>query len=154
DVEDLPEKLEAIPETHLWRRFWRELPQRHTESWYVHLAKARSWPEEERKQYEAAYRDTVCLVCRPNLDVYYGFAGQYTHCHGNLRRDGVNGVLSRAMAAGAFSYDEVWFPGAPVLPIGELATRYSAAHSQRIHPDAFSIRNWWATCARRVGLSS
>lgn len=150
DVEELPEKLESIPETRLWRRFWRELPQKHTEAWYVELALAGAWPEEGKKQYEEAYRDTVCLVCCPNLDVSYGFAGQYTRCYGNLRRDGVDTVLSRAMAAGPFSYDEVWFPGELVPPIQELASRYGDAHSQRIHPDAFSIRDWWAVCARRA----
>jgi len=39
-------------------------------------------------------------VCR-------GFAGQYTTRYGNLRRDGVDKVLSRAMADGVPSYDEI-----------------------------------------------
>lgn len=123
----------------------------HTESWYVEQAKAGVWPEEERKQYEEAYRDTVCLVCRPNLDISYGFAGQYTHRYENLRRDGVDAVLNRAIAAGTLWYDEVWFPGEQVLPIQDLATRYGDAQSQRIHPDSFSIRDWWAERARRNG---
>ena len=87
DVEPLVEKLDAIPETCLWRQFWHELPQRHTEAWYVAQAGAGSWPDEEREQYEQAYRDMVSLVCRSNLDVYSGFAGQYSIRYGNLRRD-------------------------------------------------------------------
>jgi hypothetical protein len=150
DVEQLPEKLETLPEASLWRRFWHELPQMHTESWYVEQAVAGTWPDEEMKRYEEAYRDMVCLVCRPNLDVSYGFAGQYTRHYGNLRRDGVDEVLSRAMAAGTFSYDEVWFGERQVMPIDELATRFGDVRSQRIHPSSFSIRDWWIESARRA----
>ncbi len=142
DVEPLVEKLDDIPEACLWRRFWRELPHKHTESWYVEQALGRTWPDDDMKSYEEAYRDMVSLVCRPNLDVYYGFARQYTNRYGNLRRDGVNEVLSRAMAAGSFSHDEVWFGDMQVLPIGELAARFGDARSQRIHSDSFSIRDW------------
>ena len=150
DVEPLVEKLDAIPEACLWRRFWHELPQQHTESWYVEQALAGTWPDEDMKQYEEAYRNMVSLVSRPNLDVCYGFAGQYTNRYGNLRRDGVDAVLSRAMAAGPFSYDEVWFGDMQVPPIEELAMHFGDARSQRIHPDSFSIRDWWIDGARRV----
>ena len=150
DVEPLVEKLDAIPEACLWRRFWRELPQKHTESWYVEQALAGVWPNEDKAQYEEAYRNMVSLVCRPNLDVYYGFAGQYTNRYGNLRRDGVDEVLSRAMNAGTFSYDEVWFGDMQIPPIEELATRFGNAQSQRIHSDSFSIRDWWIDCDRHV----
>jgi hypothetical protein len=80
----------------------------------------------------------------------YGFAGQYTNHYGNLRRDSVDDVLSRAMAAGSFSYDEVWFGDMPLLPIGELATCFGDARSQRIYSDSFSIRDWWIDSARRA----
>jgi MoaA/NifB/PqqE/SkfB family radical SAM enzyme len=150
DVEPLVEKLDTIPEACLWRRFWHELPQMHTESYYVEQALAGNWPDEEMKRYEDAYRNRVSLVCRPNLDVSYGFAGQYTNRYGNLRHDGVEAVLSRAMTAGSFSYDEVWFGDMQVLPIGELAARFGDARSQRIHSDSFSIRDWWIDSARRA----
>ncbi|MEO8954763.1 MAG: radical SAM protein [Ktedonobacteraceae bacterium] len=151
DVEPLIEALDVIPETCLWRRFWHELPQKHTESWYVQQALAGSWPDDDRKSYEEAYRNMVSLVCRPNLDVCYGFAGQYTRQYGNLHQDGVDEVLSRAMAAGPFSYDEIWFRGEQVPPVRELATRFGDAQSQRIHYDSFSIRDWWVDCGRRAG---
>ena len=150
DVETLVEKLDAIPETCLWRRFWHELPQKHTESWYVVQALAGTWPNEDREQYEEARRNMVSLVCRPNLDVYYGLAGQYTNHYGNLRRDGVGEVLSRAMNAGTFSYDEVWFGDMQIPSIEELATRFGDARSQRIHSDTFSIRDWWVDNVRRA----
>ena len=85
DVEPLVEKLDAIPEACLWRRFWRELPEMHTESWYVQQALAGTWPD-DMEGYEQAYRNLISLVCRPNLDVCRGFAGQYTTRYGNLRR--------------------------------------------------------------------
>ncbi len=122
----------------------------HTESWYVEQALAGTWPDEDMKRYEDAYRNMVSLVCRPNLDVYYGFAGQYTNRYGNLRRDSIDEVLSRAMAAGSFSYDEVWFGDMQLLPIGELATCFGDARSQCIHGDSFSIRDWWIDSARRA----
>lgn len=150
DVEPLVAKLDAVPETCLWRRFWYELPHKHTESWYVEQALAGTWPGEGKAQYEEAYRNMVSLVCRPNLDVYYGFAGQYTNRYGNLRRNGVDEVLSRAMSAGTFSYDEIWFGDMQIPSIKELATRFGDARSQRIHPDSFSIRDWWIDSARRA----
>ena len=150
DVEPLVEKLDAIPEACLWRRFWHELPEMHTESWYVQQARAGTWPEDEMERYEQAYRDTVSLVCRPNLDVCHGFAGQYTRRYGNLRRDGVDEVLNSAMADGRSSYEEIWFQGEQVPPIQELAMRYGDAQSQRIHSDSFSIRGWWIDSDRRA----
>ncbi len=150
DVAPLVEKLDAIPEACLWRRFWHEVPEMHTESWYVEQALAGTWPDEDMKRCEDAYRNMVSLVCRPNLDVYYGFAGQYTNRYGNLRRDSIDEVLSRAMAAGSFSYDEVWFGDMQLLPIGELATCFGDARSQCIHGDSFSIRDWWIDSARRA----
>lgn len=150
DVEPLVAKLDAIPETCLWRHFWHELPEMHTEAWYVEQALAGSWPDGEREQYEEAYRNMVSLVCRPNLDVYYGLAGQYTNRYGNLRRDGVDAVLSHAMSAGTFSYEEVWFGEMQIPPIKELATRFGDARSQRIHSNSFSVRDWWIDSARRA----
>jgi len=148
DVEPLVEKLDALPEACLWRRFWRELPQKHTESWYVQQALAGSWPDDLELWLEQ--RDATSLVCRPNLDVYRGYAGQYTTCYGNLRRDGVDEVLSRAVAEGPSSIDEIWFLGEQVLPFQELAAGFGDAQSQRIHYTSISIRDWWMDCARRA----
>jgi len=143
DVEPLVEKLDAIPETAFWRRFWYELPDRHTESWYVRQALEGTWPD------EPAYR-LISLVCCPNLDIYRGFAGQYTRRYGNLRRDGVDDVLNRALADGACSHEELWFTREQLLPVQEVAARFGDQKSQRIH-DADSVRHWWLDCARRAG---
>ncbi len=144
DVQPLVEKLDAIPETAFWRRFWQELPQQHTESWYVQQALAGTWPDEEKIPLR------IWLVCRLNLDVYRGFAGQYVKLYGNLRRDGVDQVLDRAVADGVSSHDELWFPGEQLLPVQELAARFGDAQGQRIHDHSVSIRYWWLECARRA----
>lgn len=145
DVEPLVEKLDAIPETCFWRPFWRELPHKHTESWYVEQALAGTWSDEP----DPARPDAISLVCRPNLDVYRGNAGQYTRRYGNLRLDGVDEVLSRAVADGPSCYNEIWFPGEHVPPVQELATRFGNGQSQRIHCDSYSIRDWWMDSGRR-----
>ena len=143
DVQMLVERLDSIPETCLWRRFWYELPDKHTESWYVRQALEGTWPDEQ------AYR-LISLVCRPNLDVFRGVAGLYTRRYGNLRRDGVERVLSRAVADGPSSDDELRFTQEQLLLVEELAARFGDAQSQRIHMHSASIRRWWLECARRT----
>ncbi len=133
EVQPLVKKLERIPETVLWRRFWYELPDKHTEAWYVHQALEGTWPD-------APAPREIPLVCRPNLDVYRGLAGLYTRRYGNLRRDGVDDVLSRAVADSPCSDDELWFPGAQVVPVHELAARFGDPQSQRIHCPAQRVR--------------
>jgi len=141
DTEPLVEKLDLIPETALWPGFWHELPDKHTESWYVRQALAGTWPEKPTHRL-------IHLVCRPNLDIYCGVAGQYTRRYGNLRKDGTDHVLSRALEDGASSEDELWFKPKQFLPIQELATRFGNPHSQRIHIHGASMRRWWMECAR------
>ena len=85
DVASLVAKLDSISETAFWRRFWHELPDRNTEAWYVRQALEGTWPD------EPTYR-TISLVCRPNLDIYRGIAGQYTKRYGNLRTDGIDQI--------------------------------------------------------------
>jgi len=148
DVQPLVEKLDSIPETAFWRRFWYELPQRHTEAWYVQQALAGTWPDKEIRHIH------ISLVCRPNLDVYRGFAGQYVKRYGNLHRDGVDAVLSLAVADGPSSDDELWFPGEQLPPVQELAARFGDAQSQRIHESPVSIRYWWMECARRTSRTA
>ncbi len=147
DVRPLVEKLNSIPETVLWRHFWYELPDKHTESWYVRRALEGTWPDEPSSR-------GISLVCRPNLDVYRGVAGQYTRRYGNLRRDGTDHVLNRAVADGASTDDEIWFPREQLLPVRELAERFGQPHSRRIHAHSVSMRYWWLECARRAGPAS
>lgn len=136
DVQPLIEKLDNIPETELWRGFWHELPSKHTESYYVSLALEGAWPDEPELR-------SNWLVCRPNLDVYRGLAGLYVKPYGNLRRDGVDQVLGRALADGLSSDDELWFSEKQLLSVRELAECFGQPQSQRIHMHPGSIRRWW-----------
>lgn len=141
EVQPILPRLDALLVGDVIRRYWRELL--HTESWFVQQALAGTWPD------EPAYR-LISLVCRPNLDIYRGVAGQYSKRYGNLRRDGTDEVLSRAVADGACSRDDLWFTPEQLLPVQELAACFGDAQSQRIH-EALSLRHWWLDCARRAG---
>jgi hypothetical protein len=146
-VEPILPKLGAIPETALWRQFWYELPIRHTEAWYVSLALSGEWPIEPVDRL-------IWLVCRPNLDIFRGVAGRYVRRYGNLRRDGSERVLGRAVADGAASDDELRFTPEQTRPVGELAAAFGRPDSQRIHMHAASMRRWWLDCARRNNYPS
>lgn len=141
DVQPILPRLDALLVGDVIRRYWRELL--HTGSWFVQQALAGTWPD------EPAYR-LISLVCRPNLDIYRGVAGQYSKRYGNLRRDGTDEVLNRAVADGACSRDDLWFTPEQLLPVQELAACFGDAQSQRIH-EALSLRHWWLDCARRAG---
>ena len=143
DVEPLIEKIDSIPETAFWRRFWHELPHKYTEPWYVRQALDGMWPKEPTHRL-------IRLVCRPSLDIYRGVAGLYTKRYGNLRTDGTDSVLSRAVADGDSSEDELWFTPKEFVPVQELATHFGNPDSERIHMHAASIRRWWMECARRM----
>lgn len=147
EVEPLVQQFDMIPETANWRRFWHELPNRHTEAWYVQQALAGTWPEEPDLS-------AIWLVCRPNLEVYRGWAGYYRKRYGNLRRDGVEAVLGRAVADGPCSSDEIWLTQKQVVPVQALAARFGHAGGLRIHSGPTSICYWWVECARRAGLAA
>jgi hypothetical protein len=138
-------QLDALLVRDYPRRYWREML--HTESWWREQALSGTWPAKPGK----AELRLIWLVCRPNLDVYRGDAGQYSKRYGNLRRDGVDEVLNRALADGACSHEELWFEPKQVLPIQEVAASFADKESQRLH-EASSMRHWWLDCARRAGL--
>jgi hypothetical protein len=83
------------------------------------------------------------LVCRPNLELHAGWAGWYRDRHGNLRSDGPEVVLGRALAAGARSADALWFGPGPLAPVAELAARHARPDGQSVHFGADSVRYLW-----------
>ncbi len=63
DVQPLVQKLDAIPETAFWRRFWYELPHQHTESWYVRQALEGNWPDEPEYGYVSRWSAVLISMC-------------------------------------------------------------------------------------------
>ena len=108
EVEMLLHTLDTIPETANWRRFWHELPHKHTEAWYV---------QQVRGHLANRTRSAGDLAGVPStLDVFRGIPGHAGRSLGNLRRDGVEMVLSRAIASGpCSSAAPVMMPGPRML---------------------------------------
>ena len=89
------------------------------------------------------------LVCRPGLQLHTGTAGVYRERHGNLRADGAQAVLSRALEQGGRSIDVVWFGPDPLPSIGELAARHGDRTGQGVHFTESSVRYLWLDRAQR-----
>ncbi len=98
-----------------------------------------SWPAADTGYCTSAYYQ---LVCRPNLDLHTGTTGIYRRRHGNLRRDGAQSVLERALADGPISHEQLYFPE-PAPSIADLAALGGDADSTAIHFDAGSVRYRW-----------
>jgi hypothetical protein len=121
---------------------WTGLEDR-TEAAYVRQALAGDWPA-----IPDPAPGELALVCAPNLDVYSGLAGLHRVRHGNLRADGIDAVLGRALARGRETDDELWFGPRPHSAPAELAARYGDATSLRVHPWPESVRYLWLDRAR------
>ena len=135
DLLPLADRVRAL--TPFARDQWANL-EAHTEAAYVREALAGEWHAQPRHA-----GDVLSLVCRPNLDVYSGFAGVYRQRHGNLRDDGLEVVLHRALEHGASSDDALWFGNDPLPSAEELATLYGDANGQHIHFTSESMRFRW-----------
>jgi len=122
---------------------WANLED-HTEAAYVRRALAGDWPAAPSRGSE------IALVCRPSLDVYPGLAGLYRTRHGNLRADGVDAVLGRAVAHGIRADDELWFTLDPLPGPAELAARYGDPAGLGIHLYPESARYLWLDRAQRA----
>jgi hypothetical protein len=124
---------------------WANL-EAHTEAVWVRRALAGDWPTWARHDGEV-----LELVCRPKLDLHTGTAGWYRERHGNLRTDGAQAVLGRALEQGGRSIDAVWF-GLDRLPaVEELAARYGDRTGLGLHFTEMSVRYLWLDRARRAG---
>jgi len=139
DLDDLlPVAQRVLDESYLLRDQWSSL-EVHTEASWVRRARDGSWPAAEMTYCTSAYHQ---LVCRPNLDLHTGTTGIYRRRHGNLRRDGAEAVLERALADGPISQEQLYFPG-PAPSICDLAALGGDADSTAIHFDAGSVRYRW-----------
>jgi hypothetical protein len=123
-------------------RAWSSL-ESYTEAAWARRARG-SWPE---TGYRTSPRHQ--LVCRPNLDLHTGTTGICRRRHGNMRRDGAQAVLERALADGSFSQEQLYFPG-PVPSIADLATLAGDANGTAICFDAGSVRYRWLDRQRQA----
>jgi hypothetical protein len=126
-------------------------PEGFTEAAWARRALAGDWPSQLAEMEPRRGDQGLQLVCRPGLDLHTGTAGLYRERHGNLRTDGGQGVLGRALEQGGRSMDAVWFGPDRLPAVGELAARYGDRTGQGVHFSADSVRYLWLDRARRVG---
>jgi hypothetical protein len=119
-----------------YKEHWANL-SRWTEGELVRRALASEW---DAVTYDPL---TTHLVCRPNLDVHFGRAGLHGEPYGNLRRDGVETVMRRAIGARGRSLDAIWFDLEKLPSLADLASRAGDLQGQGIHFDGESVRYLW-----------
>jgi hypothetical protein len=148
DLLPLVERVQALPGPFFHREEWLHLID-HAEAAYVQRALAREWPPNDAVPAE------LSLVCRPNLDVYWGVAGRYRRRYGNLRRDDAQDVLQAAVLDDEErTEDALWFDLDPIPQPRDLADWYGDVVGERIHLSAESLRRRWldrAQQAQRMG---
>jgi hypothetical protein len=145
ELSDLRPLAARIPQVSLFDHdIWANL-EAHTEAAWMGRALAGDWPEQPRHSGQI-----LELVCRPNLDVHRGTASWYRQRHGNLRGDGAGAVLGRALAAGGWPADALWFDLGALPPVAELAAQHGDPHGQAVHFTAASVRYLWLDRAQRT----
>ncbi len=145
---ELDDLLPLAREIGQWSGFYREdwanVSER-TEGAWVDRALTGNWPAEP-----SSTEVPLLLVCRPNLDLHSGRAGRYRERHGNLRDDGAEASLGRALASGGRSHDELWFQLDAMPPIAELAASHGDNAGRGIHFGAESVRYLWLDRAQHA----
>jgi hypothetical protein len=147
DLASVAERVLELPGP-FYRDHWSHL-EMHTEAAHVERALAGDPASAVR---EAGSR--LELICRPDLDVHAGMAGLYRERHGNLRADGVESVLERAVEQGVRSEEQLWFGVGSPPDASELAGRHGDAAGQGVHFHARSARYLWLDRARRAARQS
>ena len=71
--------------------------------------------------------------CAGPTSTHTGTAGWYHERHGNLRTDGAQAVLGRALERGGRSIDAVWFGPDRLPAVEELAARYGDRTGLGLH---------------------
>jgi hypothetical protein len=136
-------RIHALPGPTFHCAEWENLTE-HTEAAYVRQALSGAWPElSESREGE------LSLVCRPNLDLYWGTAGRYRRRYGNLRHDDPQQALHTALADGAHSEDALWFTLDLIPPEEELAQRFGDPLGTGVHFFEESPRRRWLDLAQQ-----
>jgi hypothetical protein len=128
---------------------WANL-EAHTEAAWARRALAGDWPSQLAELEPRAGGQGLPLVCRPGLELHTGVAGRYRQRHGNLRSDGAQAVLGRALEQGGWSIDAIWFGPDRLPAVEELAARYGDPAGQGLHFTEASVRHLWLDRARRA----
>jgi hypothetical protein len=145
DLRPLVERVRALPGPFFHCDEWLNLAAR-TEAAYVQRALDGAWPVSPESRWDGLY-----LVCRPNLDLYWGVAGRYRRRYGNLRRDDTQAVLRAALADdGERSEGALWFNLDPIPSVCELAERYGDLAGERVHLHEESLRRRWLDLAQQA----
>jgi hypothetical protein len=129
---------------------WANLEAR-TEAAWVARALAGDGPAQLSETASRHGGQRLPLVCRPGLELHTGVAGVYRERHGNLRSDGGQAVLGRALEQGGRSIDAVWFGPDRLPAVEELAARYGDRSGRGAHFTEASVRYLWLDRARRAG---
>jgi hypothetical protein len=125
-------------------------PEAYTEAAWLARALAGDWPSQLAEVEPRAAGQGLPLVCRPGLELHTGVAGRYRERHGNLRSDGGQAVLGRALEQGGRSIEAVWFGPDRLPAVEELAARYGDPTGQGVHFTETSVRYLWLDRARRA----
>lgn len=120
-----------------YKEQWASLEQ-WTEGAWVRRALDGEWPT-----YPDDADERVRLVCRQTFDIHFGRAGLHGERFGNLRADGVDTTMERALVARGRSLDELWFDPKRMPSVGELALRSGKAEGTGLHFDGDSMRYLW-----------
>jgi hypothetical protein len=150
DLLPLVERVRALPGPFFHCEEWTHLAD-YTEAAHVRRALDGAWPPSDLVREEVV-REELDLVCRPNLDLYWGTAGRHMRRYGNLRRDDPQRVMQAALADGDISErseDALWFRLDPIPDVRELAERYGDPAGDRVHLWAESMRRLWLDRAQQ-----
>jgi hypothetical protein len=143
----LPIARRIVDESRLGHEVWSD-PASYTEAAWVRRALDGDWPAAETtaKWTSPSYQ----FVCRPNLDLHTGTTGVYRRRHGNMRRDGAQAVLERALADGPVSEEQLYFPGSAPA-ISDLAALAGDAARTAIYFHPFEMRYLWLDRRKQAG---
>jgi hypothetical protein len=145
DLLPLAERVLALPGPHFDQAIWADLAA-FTEAAWAQQALDGAWPAPQ-----GSIGEELQLICRPNLDLYWGIPGRYRLRFGNLRRDDAQEVLGAALAhPGADSDDPLWFALDPLPDVRTLAERRDNPAGDRVHFSPQSVRYRWLDLAQRL----
>jgi hypothetical protein len=142
DLAPLVEGIQALPGPFFHCEEWLHLAD-FTEAAHVRRAVEGTWPPADPA------REELSLVCRPDLDLFWGAPGRYRRRFGNLRRDDAQRVLQAALADEGGSEDTIWFDLDPIPEIHKLAERYGDPQGDRVHLWVDSMRRLWLDRAQQ-----